>query len=85
MRVKNKELRQRRHRKEQRIKELIKLAIADKKAGKSAPKAKKAAKAVEEKPKKAAAPKKAKKTEDAPVESVAEATGAEVTEEATSA
>ena len=40
MRVRNKELRNRRHRKEQRVKELIKQAIAEAKAGKKSPKAK---------------------------------------------
>lgn len=55
MRVRNKELRARRHRKEQRVKELIKEAIAAKKpVGKAAAKPEAAKKA---EPKKAAAPK----------------------------
>ncbi|GAB4118055.1 MAG: hypothetical protein Fur0036_01950 [Fimbriimonadaceae bacterium] len=67
MRVRNKELRARRNRKAKRVKELIKEAIAAKKAGatKKAPKAT----AVEAKPKKTAAPKaapKKKKEEAAP-------------------
>lgn len=95
MRIRNKELNQRWHRKEQRIKELKREAIAgaaDK--PKSAPKPKPAAKKVEAeaKPKKAAAPKaeaeakpkKApakKKVEEAPVEATAEVV-AEATPEA---
>lgn len=53
MRIRNKELRQRWHRKENRVKELIKQAIAEAKTGSKKEKAPKA----EPKPKKAAAPK----------------------------
>ena len=53
MRIRNKELRQRWHRKENRVKELIKQAIAEAKTGGKKEKAPKA----EPKPKKAVAPK----------------------------
>lgn len=75
MRVRNKELRNRRHRKQQRVKELIKQAIAEAKVGKKAPKAK-AAPAVKKAaaPKAEAAPKKTtkKKTEEVAPETPSE-------------
>ncbi|MBX3112835.1 MAG: hypothetical protein KF857_12620 [Fimbriimonadaceae bacterium] len=60
MRVRNKELRNRRRRKEKRVKDLIKEAIAETKSGGKAKVAKPAAKKAEaaEKPKRAAKPKK---------------------------
>lgn len=60
MRVRNKELRNRRRRKEKRVKELIKEAIAETKSGGKAKATKAPAKKVEaaDKPKRAAKPKK---------------------------
>jgi len=54
----------RRHRKEQRIKELIKEAIEAKKSGAKKPAAPAAKKSAEDKPKKAAAPRTRKKKDD---------------------
>jgi hypothetical protein len=66
MRIRNKELRQRRHRKEQRVKELIKVAQAEAKDSKVKPTRKAAKPAGDGEAKKATRAK--KKTEDAPSE-----------------